>query len=97
MLLTQEEVAQRLRCSPTTVKRLRSEGKLAYLPGRPVKIDERELERYIEETTCRRPSLQKPSPDTTRPAGQTAVEAAARAWALKTVLLQKQRLRNGSS
>lgn len=47
-LLTQAEVAERLRCSEDKVKRLRLAGKLRYLPGRPVLIDEADLESYLE-------------------------------------------------
>ncbi|MFD1982586.1 helix-turn-helix domain-containing protein [Mesorhizobium newzealandense] len=47
-LLTQEEVAERLRCSVSKVKRLRVTGALAYLPGRPVMIEEADLEEYLE-------------------------------------------------
>jgi excisionase family DNA binding protein len=50
-LLTQEEVAAILRCSPKTVYRLRRSGKLPYLDGaramRPVKIRSEDLERWI--------------------------------------------------
>lgn len=46
-LLTQVEVAERLRKTVKTVARLRAQGQLAYLPGRPVLIAEDELERYL--------------------------------------------------
>ena len=36
----------RLGVSPSTVKRLRISGHLAYIPGRPVLIDEADLEAY---------------------------------------------------
>ena len=42
-LLTEPEVAERLRCSTEKVKRLRLSGKLAYLKGRPVLISEADL------------------------------------------------------
>ncbi|QPC90012.1 helix-turn-helix domain-containing protein [Mesorhizobium sp. INR15] len=48
MLLTQNEVAERLRCSVAKVKRLRMTGLLAYLPGRPVMIEEADFEKYKE-------------------------------------------------
>ncbi|MER9455194.1 helix-turn-helix domain-containing protein [Mesorhizobium sp. M0478] len=48
MLLTQDEVAKRLRCSPQKVKRLRISGQLAYVPGRPVLIEEADFEKYLE-------------------------------------------------
>ncbi len=46
-LITQEEAARRLGVSPSTVKRLRISGRLAYIPGRPVLIDEADLEEYV--------------------------------------------------
>lgn len=46
-LLTQEEVAERLRVSQSTIKRLRLDGKLAYVPGRPILIDQADLDAYI--------------------------------------------------
>ncbi|WP_082980720.1 helix-turn-helix domain-containing protein [Mesorhizobium sp. WSM3873] len=49
-LLTQKEVAARLRCSEQKVKRLRKMGALAYIPGRPVLIAESDLEKYLEST-----------------------------------------------
>jgi hypothetical protein len=42
-LLTEPEAAEILRCSPYTVARLRKAGKLPYIPGRPVLIDEADL------------------------------------------------------
>lgn len=48
MLLTEAEVAERLRCSTSKVKRLRLSGKLAYLPGRPVLVDEADLAAYLD-------------------------------------------------
>ena len=47
-LLIEPEVAEILRCSPATVARLRKAGKLPYIPGRPVLIDEADLLAYIE-------------------------------------------------
>ncbi|TPI64275.1 helix-turn-helix domain-containing protein [Mesorhizobium sp. B3-1-3] len=47
-LLTQDEAAAILRCSASKVKRLRITGRLAYLPGRPVLIEESDLEAYME-------------------------------------------------
>jgi excisionase family DNA binding protein len=46
-LITQDEAAKRLGVSSSTVKRLRIDGKLTYIPGRPVLIDEADLEKYI--------------------------------------------------
>jgi hypothetical protein len=47
-LLTEREVAERLRCAKTKVKRLRLSGRLVYIPGRPPLIDERDLKEYID-------------------------------------------------
>lgn len=46
-MLTQGEVANRLGVSQTTVKRLRLDGKLIYIPGRPILIDQADLDTYI--------------------------------------------------
>ncbi len=48
VLLLESEVAERLRCSKVTVRRLRSTGQLAYIPGRPIRISEADLADYIE-------------------------------------------------
>ncbi|TGT63722.1 DNA-binding protein [Mesorhizobium sp. M00.F.Ca.ET.170.01.1.1] len=56
-LLTQDEVADILECSTSTIKRLRQTGRLAYIPGRPVLIDEADLAAYQE--TLRR---EEPTP-----------------------------------
>lgn len=53
-LLTEMEVAETLRCSPSKVKRLRLSGRLAYLPGRPVLVREEDLIAYLE--SARRPA-----------------------------------------
>lgn len=47
-LLTEMEVAETLRCSPSKVKRLRLSGKLAYIPGRPPLVREEDLNEYLE-------------------------------------------------
>lgn len=47
-LMMEAEVAAVLRCSREKVKRLRFSGKLPYIPGRPVLIDETDLLAYIE-------------------------------------------------
>lgn len=48
MLLTEQEVAQRLRSSVARVRKLRLTGQLAYIRGRPVLVDEADLARFIE-------------------------------------------------
>jgi hypothetical protein len=60
--LTDEEVAQRLRCTKAKVKRLRTTGKLSYLPGRPPHVDVADLEAYIEETKRRATPPRKRQP-----------------------------------
>ncbi len=55
MLLTQTEVAARLCCSLSKVAALRRNGLLKYLPGRPVLIDDADLNRYVEQSKCSGP------------------------------------------
>jgi excisionase family DNA binding protein len=45
--LTEREVAERMRCSTSKVKRLRFTGGLPYIPGRPVLISEADLEEFL--------------------------------------------------
>lgn len=45
--LTERQVAERLHCSPATVKRLRLTGKLPYIARRPVLIAEDDLVTYL--------------------------------------------------
>lgn len=47
-LLLESEVAALLRCSTSAVKRLRLGRKLPFVPGRPVKIDEADVDAYVE-------------------------------------------------
>lgn len=96
MLMTEQETAARLRCSPAKVKRLRLTGKLAYYKGRPVLIDERDVLAYLECIKCRHPSSAKQTTATSTPSGQRESEAAAKAWALKSVLLRNSASRIGS-
>jgi excisionase family DNA binding protein len=66
-LLTEPEAAEILRCSPYTVARIRKAGKLAYIPGRPVLIDEADLLAYIESTklaAAKREPEPEPEPGT---------------------------------
>ncbi|WP_072346564.1 helix-turn-helix domain-containing protein [Devosia enhydra] len=46
-LLLEREVAEILRCSTSTVKRLRFSGALRYLVGRPVRIWRQDLDAYL--------------------------------------------------
>jgi excisionase family DNA binding protein len=48
-LLTQREAARLLRVSVSTIYRLRMSGNLAAIEGRPVRIAESELRRYIQQ------------------------------------------------
>ncbi|TIP24263.1 MAG: helix-turn-helix domain-containing protein [Mesorhizobium sp.] len=46
-LLTEAELATKLRCSQSKIKRLRRSGKLAYLRGRPVLIEPAAVDAYL--------------------------------------------------
>jgi excisionase family DNA binding protein len=52
-LITQAEAANRLGVSIRTMSKLRAEGELAYIPGRPVKIPETEVTDYIRRKLVR--------------------------------------------
>lgn len=75
ILLTEQEAADRLRCKPSKVKRLRITGKLAYLPGRPPLIRLADLEIYIEQ------ELKRTAPDPAENARQTHQDIRRRAVA----------------
>lgn len=49
--LLESEVAARLRCSASKVKRLRLTGQIGYQMGRPVLISEDDLDAYIHSVT----------------------------------------------
>lgn len=89
-LLTQEEAADRLRCSVWTVKRLRLTGKLKYIPGRPnlIRVDDiDEFERSAARLNLRDEGLvAKPAPS---PEEQACIDAAA--LARRTLLLKRLR------
>ncbi|MGE7469764.1 helix-turn-helix domain-containing protein [Bosea sp. NPDC003192] len=51
MMMTEREVAAYLRCSTKKVQRLRLDGRLAYIPGRPPLIDRDDLLAYIADET----------------------------------------------
>ncbi|KAA2235676.1 helix-turn-helix domain-containing protein [Salinarimonas soli] len=78
MLLTEPEVAERLRCSTSKVKRLRLEGKLPYIPGRPLMIVEADLEAYIE--AARRTAEAKDAPKSEADQVAEAAALARRIW-----------------
>ncbi len=92
-LLTEFEVAERLRCSTAKVKRLRLSGKLAYLKGRPVLIPEPDLLNFIErqrqKEEAREPKREVASAPTPAP-GQRTISASDRAQ-LKWLQLQNRR------
>lgn len=70
-LLLEREVAEILRCSASTIKRLRHKGLLAYKPGRPVLISEDDVDAYIERIKV--PAVVKqPEPS---PLGREAADA----------------------
>lgn len=46
-LITADEAAERLGCSRRTVTRLCMSGQLRFIPGRPVRMPESEVEDYI--------------------------------------------------
>ncbi|QWW67969.1 helix-turn-helix domain-containing protein [Rhizobium sp. WYJ-E13] len=83
-LITDQEAAEIFRCSTDKIKRLRLSGKLAYIPGRPVKINEADLLAFIEASTIR---SVPPDPPT---APKPDADASARAWALKAMLKPKR-------
>jgi hypothetical protein len=78
MMLTEPEVAERLRCSTSKIKRLRLSGQLPYLPGRPLLIAEEDLEAFI---SARKRSATAATP----PEGQGEANDA-RGWALAQIL-----------
>lgn len=86
VLLLESEVAERLRCSTRTIKRLRLSGKLAHVPGRPVLIDEADLNAYIDSIRVARFSV---ASGTTGAAGaekkrpEDAAARARRKWLLR--------------
>ena len=90
-ILTEKEVADKLRCSTSKVKRLRLDGKLAYLPGRPVMIRETDLNAYIESALCRNPPIETKGRPERTPKSRVAakekeydpVEAARKIWIRK--------------
>jgi excisionase family DNA binding protein len=53
-LLTQEEVAERLRCSPRSVARMRWSGELPFVPGAPVLIRWSDVEKWMVEAAAAR-------------------------------------------
>lgn len=88
VLLTEAEVAERLRCSQSTVKRLRRQG-LAYLPGRPVKIAECDLVAFLDERKRREAPpvlLEADSPEDRRARADAGARRAFEIWTLRRAL-----------
>ena len=83
-LITEVEAAEILRCGTDKIKRLRLGGKLPYVLGRPVKIDEADLLAFIE-ASKKRALPTEPGPDP-----KADADASARAWALKAILKPKR-------
>ncbi|MFB9983046.1 helix-turn-helix domain-containing protein [Mesorhizobium kowhaii] len=90
--MTQDEVAERLRCSPSKVKRLRIAGLLAYLPGRPVLIEEADIEKYLESVKRQaRPAVSKKKEKGAKPELEEPGVLAKRIWlARQNFQLDKQ-------
>jgi hypothetical protein len=78
MMLTEPEVAERLRCSTSKIKRLRLSGQLPYLSGRPLLIAEEDLEAFI--------SARKRSATAATPPEEQGEANDARGWALAQIL-----------
>ena len=85
-LLTETEVAQRLRCSASKVKRLRLSGDLPYIAGRPVLIDEADLAAWLDGQKLRAQLRSAPAT-----CGRTRGASDARAWAFETIALRGSR------
>ena len=90
MFLTEQEVADRLRCSLPKVKRLRLTGKLTYLPGRPPLVEEEDLAAYI--ALAKRSSEPPPPPTPEEAKAERAADA--RQWA-RMAWLKRQMRRSG--
>lgn len=83
ILLTEIEAAERLHCSTSKIKRLRLSGQLPYLPGRPVLVDEKDLDQYV---TDKRQKKEKKAASRRAPAALDPVT-----WARVAVLTQRDR------
>jgi excisionase family DNA binding protein len=102
-LLTEPEVAEMLRCSREKIKRLRLGGKLTYIKGRPILIRRQDVDAYLSSVT--RPATgttAQPSGDAgadldiieqikLKRAAETKANADARDWALKKLLLKRDK------
>ncbi|MCH4543183.1 helix-turn-helix domain-containing protein [Ochrobactrum sp. A-1] len=82
--MTEAEVAARMRCSRSKIKALRLSGKLPYLPGRPVLIDEKDLNEYLERIKCQtHRTLNEPAMASITSTGQSSAWENGSALALK--------------
>lgn len=83
--LTESEVADLLRCSRSKIKRLRLEGRLAYMPGRPVLVEEETVARFVAEQTNAAAVKARPAPPkvSTEAEALAQLKADARARAYK--------------
>lgn len=80
-LLTQNEVAALLRCSVSKIERLRRDGSMPFLPGRPVLIEMADVLAYVERmraTTWLRARGRRPTPKESAAAAATRGRRAAR-------------------
>lgn len=88
-ILTQQEVAAILKCSISKIVRLRRDGRIAFLPGRPVKFLETDLQQFIDDENRRKQAeadAKKP-----RPLTREELTEHARLWALNAVLVASWR------
>lgn len=84
--LTEPEVAEILRCSRQKVQRLRLSGRLAYLPGRPVLIEQKDLDAFIAENSRLASSTGKRE----KKSDTSLSTEDARKWAMQAVLLKRK-------
>lgn len=88
-LLTETEAAAMLGCSTSKVNRLRRTGKLTYVVGRPVLIDEADLQAFIDAEAAK---MAKKSQAIGQAQRVTIEEA--RKWARITILLGRAQPRS---
>ncbi|MBE7196271.1 MAG: helix-turn-helix domain-containing protein [Parafilimonas terrae] len=69
-LMTEAEVAERLRCSVSKVRKLRYTGRLAFIPGRPVLITDGAFRELLEVEEQRRPRTRPMSKKANAAAGE---------------------------
>lgn len=93
-LLSDDEIAARLRCSVSKVRQLRYAGRLAFIPGRPPLVRERDFEAFLEvERRQRPPNAKTYLPPTAPKEPLTEIEKAAlrarRKWLLKKAVQRR--------